>query len=127
MRSWRRRDPTADVDEYVRARRDGLPTDPQLRYYHGKGFRHIVAWKPDYFPHEASLNHGVVLRGRVPLSGARLLWKQVPVRWLERLRPLMLLALRAKGEPSPESAMIGTNIVQRRAQRLRWVLRPART
>ena len=85
-----------------------------------------MAWKPDYFQHEASLNHGVVLRGRVPLSGARLLWKQVPVRWLERLRPLMLLALRAKGEPSPESAMIGTNIVQRRAQRFRWVLRPAR-
>ena len=84
-----------------------------------------MAWKPDYFPHEASLDHGVVLRGNVPLSGPSLLWKRVPVSWPERLRPLMLLALRARGERSPESAKIGTNVVGGRAQRVRGVLQPA--
>jgi hypothetical protein len=94
LRSWLGRHPHGDVGEYVQARRNGLPTDPQLRYYHGKGFRNIVAWKPDYFPHQASLDHGVVLRGRIPLSGASPLWRRLPLSWLEYLRPLLFFALR---------------------------------
>jgi hypothetical protein len=95
LRSWLQANPEAPVDEYVRDRRNGRPRDPQLRYYYRKGFRHIVAWKPDYFPHEASLDHGVVLRGRIPLSGAAPLWRVVPLSWLQRMRSVLFLALRA--------------------------------
>jgi hypothetical protein len=95
LRSWRQANPQVSVEEYVRERRNGRPRDPQLRYYHRKGFRHIVAWKPDYFPHEASLDHGVVLRGRIPLSGPAPLWRVVPLSWLQRMRSVLFLALRA--------------------------------
>jgi hypothetical protein len=63
---WKERHPERQVDEYVaRRRRDGLPADPQLRYYHGLGFTDIVAVKPRYFPHERSEDHGVILRRAV--------------------------------------------------------------
>jgi hypothetical protein len=48
---------------YAHAKRGSVPRDVQLRYYHQKGLLDIVAVLPDYFPHEASLNYGVLLRG----------------------------------------------------------------
>ncbi|MDA8445689.1 hypothetical protein [Paracidovorax valerianellae] len=73
-----------DAHAYVHARRSGLPVDAQLRYYHRKGFREIVGVRPDYFPHSDSLDHGVLLRGAVPLAGAWPLWRRVPFALLRR-------------------------------------------
>jgi hypothetical protein len=72
------------AEHYARSRRRGLPLDPQLRYYHRKGFKEIVAVLPGYFPHEASLDHGAVLRGRVPLSALWPLWQRLPLPLLQR-------------------------------------------
>lgn len=83
---WRERLPLAPVETYVHARRKGLPQDPQLRYYWRKGFRTIVACKPDYFPHPASLDYGVVVRARIPFSSLAPLWRHVPLPWLQALR-----------------------------------------
>ena len=77
--------PGACVERYARATRSGLPVDPQLRYYWRKGFRTIVACRPDYFPHPASLDYGVVLRGRIPLASWAPLWRLVPLAWLQGL------------------------------------------
>jgi hypothetical protein len=58
------------------AHRRGLPVDPQLRYRrHGRGFPKKVCLKRDYFPHERSQDHGVILRGTVPLSAFSLVWR----------------------------------------------------
>lgn len=73
------------VEHYARARRGGLPQDPQLRYYHRRGFREIVAVRPGYFPHEASLDYGVVLRGRIPLARLWPLWRRLPLPLLQRM------------------------------------------
>jgi hypothetical protein len=72
------------AEHYARARRGGLPADPQLRYYHRKGFKEIVAVRPGYFPHDASLDHGAVLRGRVPLARLSPLWRHLPLPVLQR-------------------------------------------
>lgn len=79
LSSWLSRHPSQDVADYVHARRGGLPLDPQLRYYHGRGFTRIVAVKPSYFPHDRSLNYGVLLRGTIPLSAIAPLWRQIPL------------------------------------------------
>ena len=73
------------VEHYARAQRRGLPQDPQLRYYHRRGFREIVAVRPGYFPHEASLDYGVVLRGRIPLARLYPLWRRLPLPLLQRM------------------------------------------
>lgn len=60
---WQQQNPGASVQTYVARRRsDGLPCDPQLRYYHRRGFKDIVCVKRDYFPHERSQDHGVIVR-----------------------------------------------------------------
>ena len=73
------------VEHYARARRGRLPQDPQLRYYHRRGFREIVAVRPGYFPHEDSLDHGVVLRGKIPLACLWPLWQRLPLPLLRRM------------------------------------------
>lgn len=78
-------EPSLDVSTYVHAKRGGLPRDIQLRYYHRKGFQQIVSVLPNYFPHEASLNHGVLLRGHVPLSRWWPLWSALPMGLLQAL------------------------------------------
>lgn len=85
LRRARQRNPALDVTQYVRQRRHGLPVDPQLRYYHGKGFRQIVAVRPDYFPHEDSLDYGAVLRHVMPFSELDWLLRQMPARVLQNL------------------------------------------
>lgn len=73
-----KRNPQLTATEYATQTHLGLPRDPQLRYYHQKGFREIVAVKPAYFPHHKSLDQAVVLRGTVPLSFLSPLWRRVP-------------------------------------------------
>jgi hypothetical protein len=85
FRRARERERQLAAEHYARSRRGGLPLDPQLRYYHRKGFRQIVAVLPGYFPHEASLDHGAVLRGRVPLAALWPLWRGVPLPLLQRV------------------------------------------
>ncbi|MGI5197868.1 hypothetical protein ACQEVY_30275 [Streptomyces sp. CA-288835] len=63
--AWKRANPEVPVGDYVYAKRNGLPLDPQLRYYHGKGFQSIVACKENYFPHERSLDYAAVIRGDI--------------------------------------------------------------
>ncbi|GAA3836406.1 hypothetical protein ACFS5L_16295 [Streptomyces phyllanthi] len=89
LRAWKRAHPDTPVDVYMRERRHGLPRDPQLRYYHNKGFKDIVCCKPEYFPHAASLDHGSILRGHIPLSAAAPLWRLVPLSWLKQMRRLL--------------------------------------
>jgi hypothetical protein len=78
LRDWRQTHPDGDVEDYVRACRGGLPLDPQLRYYHARGFDEIVAVKPGYFPHHRSLDYGTLLRHTVPLSDFDQLWRTLP-------------------------------------------------
>ncbi len=75
--------PSLDVVTYAHTRRGKLPLDPQLRYYHGKGFTRIVAVLPDYFPHDASLDHGVLIQGTVPLSQLCPVWQRLPFKTLQ--------------------------------------------
>ncbi|WP_143589799.1 hypothetical protein [Streptomyces africanus] len=65
LHAWKRANPQVPVGDYVYAQRNGLPLDPQLRYYHGKGFQSIVACKENYFPHERSLDYAAVIRGDI--------------------------------------------------------------
>jgi hypothetical protein len=58
-----RQDPALSAMDYARAQRRGLPRDAQLRYYHRKGLRDIIAVLPGYFPHAQALDYGVLLRG----------------------------------------------------------------
>lgn len=89
LRTWLAEHPGGSVDDYVGARRGGLPLDPQLRYYASHGFPDIVAVKAGYFPHERSLDYGVLLRGPVPLSELRPLWAALPLpRGRRFTRPL---------------------------------------
>lgn len=78
-------EPGLDVATYVHSRRNGLPLDPQLRYYHQKGFTDIVAVLPDYFPHAASLDYGVLIKGAVPLSRYFVIWKHIPLGAIQAL------------------------------------------
>jgi hypothetical protein len=41
--------------------------------------------RPGYFPHEDSLDHGVVLRGRIPLARLWPLWQRLPLPLLQRM------------------------------------------
>jgi hypothetical protein len=93
LSAWRRANPDAPVEQYVQSQRSGLPLDPQLRYYHRKGFDRILRVVPQYFPHPASLDFGVLLRGKIPLAGAAPLWKLLPLSWLFKLRGLLFRML----------------------------------
>jgi hypothetical protein len=82
--------PQASVDAYARATRAGLPLDPQLRYYHGRGFCELVAVVDNYFPHEASRNYGAILRAKVPHTWLRPILRFVPqpaLRMMSALAP----------------------------------------
>ena len=79
----RAREQTPDLSawEYVHRKKrfhEDEPADPQLSYYHGKGFRQIVSIQQDYFPHPASLDFGVILRRVIPLSQPAKLWQLTP-------------------------------------------------
>jgi hypothetical protein len=63
LREWQNRNPQGDAETYVHLQRGSLPADPQLRYYHRQGFKQIMSVKPGYFPHDRSLDYGVILRG----------------------------------------------------------------
>lgn len=92
------RHPGACVEAYARATRSGLPVDPQLRYYHGKGWREIVAIRENYFPHEASCDYGAILKARVPLQRLAPLFRLLPV---PMLRTISALAPRLAMPTSP--------------------------
>jgi hypothetical protein len=77
--------PSMSVEEYAHAKRSGVPLDPQLRYYHGKGFRDIIAVRENYFPHESSRDHGAILRAGVPCPWLMPLLKLCPERFLRAL------------------------------------------
>ncbi|WP_062209335.1 hypothetical protein [Streptomyces sp. NBRC 109706] len=65
LRAWKAAHPDAPVADYVFEKRDGVPRDPQLRYYFRKGFTRIEACRPDYFPHAASLDYGAVISANI--------------------------------------------------------------
>jgi hypothetical protein len=85
LRDWRAVNAHRPVDDYVRETRRGGPLDPQLRYYRSRGFTRIVCAKPDYFPHERSLDYGAILRGTVPLSMLAPLWAALPEAYVRRV------------------------------------------
>lgn len=92
LRDWMAAHPEGHVEDYVHARRRGLPLDPQLRYYASRGFDKIVSIKRDYFPHERSLDYGVLLRGTVPLSILRPVWSALALPTIQRIaHPLAAL------------------------------------
>ncbi|OOG40011.1 hypothetical protein B0B52_14520 [Polaromonas sp. A23] len=99
FKKWLDRNPGGSVYRYVHGgRRTGrrgtvLPLDPQLRYYKQRGFREIMYIRPDYFPHEASHDYGVVIRGTVPLSLASPLWRRLPISWLNVLKKSLFVLL----------------------------------
>lgn len=85
LQDWLRRHRKGRVEDYVKRRRAGLPADPQLRYYHSRGFKEIVCVKPGYFPHARSLDHGVILRGTIPLSTLAPVWRALPLHSTQRI------------------------------------------
>jgi len=93
FRQWHLRHPGKSADEYAFRLRSGLPADAQLRYYHSRGFKDIVCVKPGYFPHPLSCDHGVILRGTIPLSALVPVWRVLPLestaRVTERLAALL--------------------------------------
>jgi hypothetical protein len=91
---WLLSHPQGSVHEYVHSTRRGLPLDPQLRHYHKMGFKKILAIKPDYFPHEGSLNNGVFISADIPLSHIKTL-RWLPAQWLQTLASWFL------ARPSP--------------------------
>lgn len=84
LRKWQENNPHADiVHDYVLAKRHRLPLDPQLRYYHKKGFDKILAVKIDYFPHIDSMNYGAILEFKLPLILFLCRWlPQRTLQWL---------------------------------------------
>lgn len=104
------RHPDADVLAYARATRNGLPVDPQLRYYHGRGFCELVTVVDNYFPHEASRNYGAILRARVPFRWLRLAFCLMPepaLRALAAIAPRFSIPKQAKTKEDPASASVG--------------------
>jgi hypothetical protein len=85
LSNWLAANPAGKVEDYVHEQRAGLPADPQLRYYHSRGFKDILCVKPGYFPHERSRDHGVILRGTIPLSALLPVWKVLPLTSSERV------------------------------------------
>lgn len=85
LKRYLQRKPGASVEAYARATRNGLPLDPQLRYYHGKGFCELVAVRENYFPHEASCDYGAILKAKVPYPWLTPLFRWVPVGVLRAL------------------------------------------
>jgi hypothetical protein len=83
-----RDEPALEPASYAARTRGGLPADPQLRYYHQRGFTQLVAVRPEYFPHAASLDHGAVLRGVIPLSNLWTLWRRMPLSTLQAMSGL---------------------------------------
>lgn len=86
FREARQKNPDLSVWQYVHAKRKfraNEPQDPQLRYYFKKGFKHIVSIQENYFPDAESMNYGVILRGVIPLSRPRPLWRATPFFILE--------------------------------------------
>lgn len=93
FRKARQQHPELSVWRYAHAKRKfhtREPLDPQLRYYYKKGFRQIVSIQENYFPHAESLDYGVILRGVIPLSQPRQLWRVTPLFILESFAALML-------------------------------------
>ncbi len=88
LRRHLQRHPDACPEAYARATKSGLPIDPQLRYYHSKGFREIVAVRAEYFPHEASCNYGVILKAHIPFRHLALLFRFLPVPALRMMAAL---------------------------------------
>lgn len=85
-REWRAAHSGRSVIDYVTSRGvRGLPIDPQLRYYFARGFKQIVCVKRDYFPHAASEDIGVILRGTVPLSSCSLVWRALRAESTQRV------------------------------------------
>jgi hypothetical protein len=66
-----RQDPTLHARAYAHTKRGQLPLDPQLRYYNQKGLTEMLAVLPNYFPHEASLDYGVLIRGSLDTIAQR--------------------------------------------------------
>jgi hypothetical protein len=81
---WLLGNATGTVEEYVRSTRRSMPLDPQLRHYYKMGFKKILAIKPNYFPHESSLNYGVFISANIPLSSVKPL-RILPLHWLQSL------------------------------------------
>ena len=89
LSSWLQNNPGRRPEDYMFARRGKYPLDPQLRYYHKRGFTKIMCLKPGYFPHRPSLDYGVLLRGTVPLSTLSPVWKALSLPFIEMMtRPL---------------------------------------
>lgn len=84
-----RDEPSLAPASYAEQTRWGLPVDPQLRYYHRRGFRELVGVRADYFPHAESLDHGALLRGVIPLSHLGPLWRRMPLTTLQAMSGLV--------------------------------------
>lgn len=75
------KNPELTAWEYVHKKKKTCsrePFDAQLAYYYKKGFRRIVSIQANYFPHDQSLNYGVILHGVIPFSAPKKLWQSIP-------------------------------------------------
>lgn len=88
LREWRSANPGAPVEQYVFEKRGGLPRDRQLRYYYRRGFTQIAGIHAGYFPHEESLDYGVLVGGPIPLGWLAPLWQITPLPWLQKMSKL---------------------------------------
>ncbi len=84
------------AEEYVHKKRScgKRPKDPQLLYYYNHGCHDIISVCENYFPHEPSLNYGVIVRGHLPLSEFNIIWHFVPLSTLNALSNFFFSLLR---------------------------------
>ncbi|MFN7835329.1 MAG: hypothetical protein ACK5NY_06030 [Burkholderiaceae bacterium] len=82
------RQPGLSIQAYVLKKtrcQHALPVDPQLRYYHRRGFTEIVRLEENYFPHPPSLDYGVILKGEIPLARFAPILRKLPIAVLEMI------------------------------------------
>lgn len=85
LREWISKYPGKDIEkDYIFKKRNNLPVDPQLRYYHLRGFNRIVSFKKDYFPHYKAMDCGAVLECTLPFSYVYPIGQMVPLKRLHR-------------------------------------------
>lgn len=89
------------AEQYVRKKRrcGKRPADPQLFYYYNHGCHDIIRVCEDYFPHKASLDYGVIVRGYLPLSEFIFIWRRLPLPVLLALSGLLFSLLRIPRKP----------------------------
>lgn len=86
LREWISKNADKDIEkDYIFKTKNNIPIDPQLKYYHMRGFNKIVSFKKDYFPHYKAMDCGAVLECTLPFSYVYPFARAVPLKKFHRI------------------------------------------